>query len=152
VARSNPFVPTGWLRLGRALDDAAAAGPGGEVFVAPLDVELSLHDVVQPDLLWVSAPRLAVERDRLAAIPELVVEILSPSSRRLDEVLKRRRYEQFGVEELWVVDPEVEAVRVYRREGEGFARPVELSGERGDALATPLLPALALPVAPLFGG
>ena len=139
------------MRLGRALEDAAAAGPGGEVFAAPLDVKLSLHDVVQPDVLWVSAARLAIERDRLAVIPELVVEILSPGSRRLDEVLKRRRYERFGVEELWIVDPEIEVVRIYRRDGDRFARPVEHSGERGDLLATPLLPALALPAASLFG-
>ena len=99
-----------------------------------------------------SAARLAVERNRLAVIPELVVEVLSPGSRRIDEVSKRRRYERFGVVELWIIDPEVEAVRVYRREGELFARPVTLSGERGDVLATPLLPGLALPVAQLLGG
>ena len=139
-------------RLARALEDAAAAGTGGEVFFAPLDVKLSPHDVVEPDVLWVSAARLAVEGNRLAGIPELVVEVLSPSSRRIDEVLKRRRYERFGVLELWIVDPEVEAVRIYRREGELFARPVTLSGERGDVLATPLLPGLALPVAGLLGG
>ena len=99
-----------------------------------------------------SAARLAVERNRLAVIPELVVEVLSPGSRRIDEVSKRRRYERFGVVELWIIDPEVEAVRVHRREGELFARPVTLSGERGDVLATPLLPGLALPMARLLGG
>lgn len=139
-------------RLARALEDAAAAGTGGEVFFAPLDVRLSPHDVVEPDVLWVSAARLAVENNRLAAIPELVAEVLSPSSRRIDEVLKRRRYELFGVDEVWIVDPEVEVVRVYRRQVEGFARPVELSAERGDVLTTPLLPALALPVARLLVG
>jgi Uma2 family endonuclease len=133
-----------------ALREVALSGKLGEVFLAPCDVVLSATDVVQPDLLLVRRGREEIVRARVEGSPDLVVEVLSPSSRRTDEVLKRRSYERFGVEELWIVDPEIEVVRVYRREGEAFGRPVEVSSERGDVLETPILPGLRLAVATVF--
>ena len=133
-----------------ALREVALSAKLGEVFLAPCDVVLSATDVVQPDLLLVRRGREEIVRARVEGSPDLVVEVLSPSSRRTDEVLKRRAYERFGVEELWIVDPEIEVVRVYRREGEAFGRPVEQSSERGDVLETPLLPGLRLAVAAVF--
>ena len=137
-------------RLYVALREAAHAGRLGEALYAPVDVVLSPHDVLQPDLLFVRHERREVLRDRAEGAPDLVIEIVSPSSRRLDEVRKRRAYERFGVEELWIVDPELEVVRLYRREAAGFARPVELAAERGDVVETPLLPDLRLDVSALF--
>ena len=123
----------------------------GEVLFAPTDVVLSWQDVVQPDLLFVSQERSAIVTNRVDGAPDLAAEILSPSSRRADEVLKRRRYETFGVREVWIVDPEIEVVRVYRRESpERFGRPEELSAERGDVLETPLLPGFSLELGRLF--
>lgn len=123
----------------------------GEILPAPTDVVLSRHDVVQPDVLFVSNARSAIVTRRIEGAPDLAVEVLSPSSRRTDEVLKRRRYEVFGVTELWIVDPEIDVVRVYRRESpERFGRPLELAAERGDMLATPLLPGLTLDLGRLF--
>ena len=55
--------------------------------------------------------------------PELVIEIGSPGTRKRDETIKRRLYERAGVSEYWVVDPELDVVRVYRRGAEGFERP-----------------------------
>ena len=131
-----------------AIVETAAAG---EVFVAPVDVVLSPHDVVQPDLLFVSSARSGIVDRRVEGAPDLAAEVLSPSSRRIDEVLKRRRYEALGVAELWILDPVIDVVRVYRREDEGgFARPVELSAERGDRLETPLLPGLSVDLQRLF--
>jgi Uma2 family endonuclease len=137
-------------RLYLALQEAAGHGERGEVYFAPLDVVLSPTDVVQPDLLFVRRERIGIIDRRVEGPPDLVVEIISPSSRRTDELLKRRAYERYGVGELWVVDPELEVVRIYRREGEGFARPQELSAERGDQVESPLLPDLLLEVASLF--
>jgi Uma2 family endonuclease len=136
------------LRLARALEDAA--GGAGEVLVSPIDVTLSRHDVLQPDVLWVGPGRLALVQRGVDGPPDLAVEILSPSSVRTDELRKRQRYEVFGVAELWIVDPESEVVRVYRREGEGFGRPLQLSAERGERLESALLPALSLPLPGLF--
>ena len=123
----------------------------GEVLPAPTDVVLSRHDVLQPDVLFVSSARSAIVTRRIEGAPDLAVEVLSPSSRRTDEVLKRRRYETFAVAELWIVDPEIDVVRVYRRESsERFGRPAELAAERGDALETPLLPGLTVDLGRLF--
>ena len=83
-------------------------------------------------------------------MPELVVEIGSPGTRKRDETIKRRLYERSGVSEYWVVDPELDLVRVYRRDGEGFGRAVELSREARDVLSTPLLPGLEMPLVRIF--
>jgi len=86
----------------------------------------------------------------LRGAPELVIEIGSPSTRQRDETIKRHLYERTGVSEYWFVDPELDVVRVYRRNGEEFARPVELSREAGDTLTTPILPGLLLPLSRIF--
>lgn len=126
--------------------------PLGEVLDAPLDVILSQFDVVEPDLLYVSRER-AVELlagEHVAGAPDLVIEIVSPGTRGRDETIKRRLYEQSGVGEYWVVDPEIDAVRVYRREGQVFNRPVELSREAGDVLTTPIFPGLEIPLSQIL--
>jgi len=139
------------LRLGAALLRFVEAHRGGIVLPAPTDVILSPHDVVQPDVLFVSAERSSIVRNRIEGSPDLAVEVLSPSSRRTDEVLKRHAYEQWGVRELWIVDTDVERVRVYRLEGERrFGRACELSAEHGEALTTPLLPGFSIELAELF--
>jgi len=126
--------------------------PVGRLFYAPYDVVLSLFDVVEPDLLYLSNERAAevMTSQHLRGAPELVVEIGSPGTRARDETIKRRLYERAGVSEYWCVDPELDVVRVYRRGGERFARPVELSREAGDILTTPLLPGLTLPLERIF--
>ena len=124
----------------------------GRVFVAPFDVVFTEFDVVEPDLLYMSNERAAeiLTDANVQGVPELVVEIGSPSTRRRDETVKRLLYERAGVSEYWVVDPELDVIRVYRREGERFARPAELSAEAGDVLTTTLLPGLALQLADIF--
>ena len=83
-------------------------------------------------------------------VPEVVVEIASKATRKRDETIKRRLYERAGVTEYWVIDPEIDVVRVYRGAGDGFGRPLELSREANDILTTTLLPGLELPLARLF--
>ena len=63
-----------------------------------------------------------------------------------DETIKRRLYERGGVSEYWMVDPEIDAVRIYRRGPAAYTRAIELSREAGDVLTTPLLPGLELRV------
>lgn len=126
--------------------------PIGRLFAAPYDIVLSHFDVVVPDLIYVSNERSAqiVTAAHLRGAPELVVEIGSPSTRQRDETIKRRLYARSGVSEYWFVDPELDVVRVYRRDGEQFTRPQELSREAGDTLTTPLLAGLALPLDRIF--
>jgi Uma2 family endonuclease len=115
--------------------------PIGHVFTAPFDVVFSDLDVVEPDLLYVSRERLDVlTKAHVRGAPDLVVEILSPGTRRTDEITKRKLYERYGVQEYWVVDPELDIVKIYRRAEAAFGAATELTAERHDVLTTPLLP------------
>lgn len=117
----------------------------GEVFFAPLDVVFTIHDIVEPDLIFVSNARASIlTAANLQGSPDLVVEVLSPSNRRYDEVKKRGLYERTEIGEYWIVDPEADSVKVYRREGERFGRPALLSAREGDRLASPLFPGLEI--------
>ena len=124
--------------------------PCGELYYAPLDVILSPIDVVEPDLLYVSNERAPILQDWVRGAPDLVIEILSPTTRKLDEQIKRHLYDRSGVLEYWVVDPELDAVKVYRRSDRGFTRAAELSRDEGHAITTPLLPGLSIPLDALF--
>ena len=126
--------------------------PVGRVFSAPFDVILSNFDVVEPDLLYISQQRLAeIETSPwVRGAPNLVVEIGSPSTRKRDTTIKRRLYERFGVEEYWVVDPEIDTIDVYRRVEGRYERTSQLMLERGDVLTTPLLPGLELRLVKIF--
>jgi Uma2 family endonuclease len=118
----------------------------GELFHAPYDVVLGEHDIVEPDLVFVSNERAhIITRDNIQGAPDLVVEILSPSNRGYDERVKYQTYERFGVLEYWIVDPEEQSVTVYRRAGGKFVR-----AESGDPLTTPLLPGLTLELGTVF--
>lgn len=126
--------------------------PIGRLFHAPFDVVFSMFDVVEPDLLYLSNERAAEALTTLhvRGVPELVIEIGSPGTRKRDETVKRRLYERTGVSEYWVIDPELDAIRVYRREGDGFGRVDELSASASGVLTTSLLPGLEIPLSRVF--
>jgi Uma2 family endonuclease len=124
----------------------------GQVWVAPVDVLLSDHDVVQPDLVFLSKDRmdLAADGANVKGAPDLVVEILSPATRRKDAITKRHLYEKYGVTEYWLVDPELETVEVYRLTNGRYRREAELSAERGDILTSSLFPGLEIALTEIF--
>ena len=140
------------MNLTGALIDFLKHDPLGALFAAPLDVLLSELDVVEPDLFYVSREHAdLVEEAHLRGAPDLVVEILSPGTRKTDEITKRKLYERYGVAEYWVVDPELESIKVYRRRDEHtFTRAAELSVETGDSLTTPLLPGFSVALSRIF--
>lgn len=124
----------------------------GHVYGAPTDVVLSPHDVVQPDILFVTTARLGIlTRPNVQGAPDLVVEILSESTRWHDQTKKLGRYEKLGVQEVWFFDPRRRTARIHRRIGAaGFGVLLDLGTAAGDTLATPLLPGLEIPVAEMF--
>jgi Uma2 family endonuclease len=126
--------------------------PIGQLFYAPFDVLFSRFDVVEPDLLYMSNARAKVVLTpaNVQGAPEIAIEIASPSTRSRDETIKRRLYERSGVTEYWVVDPDLDVIRIYVMDGERFGRPIERSAEAGDILTTPLLPGLEIPLARVF--
>lgn len=124
----------------------------GRVFVAPFDVLFTRWDVVEPDLLFLASDQLEILTDKnVQGAPALVVEILSPGTRKTDEQTKRRLFDRGGVREYWLVDPELDLVKVFRRSPEGsFPRAAELSNEQHEVLTTPLMPGLAIALDVLF--
>lgn len=123
----------------------------GVVLAAPMDVVLSPRDVAQPDLLFISNARMGiVTRKNIQGAPDLVVEILSDSTRRQDEEVKLGLYDQFGVQEYWTLDPDENSARIHRRTGGRLRVAAELAAASGDVLTTPLLPGLEIPLATIF--
>ena len=124
----------------------------GNLLCAPMDVVLSEWDVVEPDLLYVSAARATIITEKnIQGAPDLVVEILSPSSRKTDEIIKRKLYERHGVSEYWIIDPELETVKVYRSVDGRYVRVTELAREADATLTSPQFPGLSIPLIEIFG-
>ncbi len=83
----------------------------GIVVNAPVDLQLSEHDIVQPDLVIVLHNRRHILTPaKIQGVPDLVVEILSPSNERYDLTVKRELYERYGVPEYWIVSPDDQQV------------------------------------------
>lgn len=93
-------------------------GPG-QVYPGPVDVLLAEGDYLVPDIVFVRSDHRGHLTDRgIEGPPDLVVEILSPSTAARDRGIKLARYRHFGVPEYWVVDPDARAIEVWRL-GEG---------------------------------
>ena len=121
--------------------------PIGEVFVSPFDTVFAIDNVCSPDILFVSNERSSIiTAKNIQGAPDFVVEVLSEGTWRNDEIRKRGIYERFGVDEYWIVDPEIDTVRIHRRQG----RALVLVASAKDVLTTPIFPGLTLEVAPLF--
>ena len=101
----------------------------GQIYIAPFDVLLSDTEVVQPDLMFISQEREdIITHANVQGAPDLVVEILSPSTANRDWTRKREMYARHGVKELWIVDPEARIVWVMLLRGDDF----ELTGVYGE--------------------
>ena len=122
----------------------------GRVFAAPTDVYLSDTNVVQPDVLFVSAARahLITEHDVHGA-PDLAIEIASSSTERRDRQVKREIYARHGVSEYWLVHPVHRTVETFRLENGRFVATGSYRGT--DAFTTPLLPGLRIELDAVFG-
>ena len=124
----------------------------GRVVLSPFDVVMSNHDIVEPDLLFIAGDQQSIITEaNVQGSPALVVEILSPSTRRRDQGIKRQLFDQKGVREYWLVDPQNCRVSVCRRSGDGsFPIVSTLSAAADEQIETPLLPGFALSVSELF--
>lgn len=131
--------------LGFLLFQHVRANKLGEVFFAPIDVVLgqgSDREVAQPDILFVSAQRRAIIAEgEIQGAPDLMVEILSPSTEALDRGYKKALYARRGVSEYWIVDPKSQTIEVYSLSDAGFSYvgSYQATGE----FTSPLLPRFA---------
>ena len=124
----------------------------GRIILARFDVVLSDYDVVEPDLLFLAGDQQSILTEaNVQGAPALVVEVLSPSTRRRDEGIKRRLFDQKGVREYWLVDPKGMRLSICRRAEDGsFPIVSTLSAAADEHIETPLLPGFELSVSELF--
>jgi Uma2 family endonuclease len=143
VLRDLLFALESWLR----------AEPGRGRSSLPLDVRLNDLNVFEPDVMWYADGRApGRDDDGPSPIPDIAVEVRSPSTWHRDRTVKKPVYEQRGLPELWLVDTVAECVFVSRRSScESATFDVELTVARGEALTSPLLlPGFALSLDDLF--
>lgn len=146
--------PTMWhqeisFELAGAISAYLKQSGAGKGYLAPADVHLSSHDVVQPDILVVLREHLDIVQKRgIFGAPDLVVEILSPSTLTNDFLRKSKLYERFGVKEYWIVNPESQIVSVQTLDGDRFV----IAGEYGrdDTLRSTVLDGFALALLGIF--
>ena len=109
---------------------------GGFAFLAPLDVYLADHSVVQPDVIYASASRRSIVGERIEGAPNLLVEVLSRGTARRDRGEKLSLYAEAGVREYWIVDPLERQIEFLVNEGGRFV----VSVPPGDEYRSPALP------------
>jgi Uma2 family endonuclease len=136
------------LALGNYLADHPAVG---RVFLSPFDVVFTIHDVVEPDLVFVARDQMDILTEaNIQGAPAIVVEIVSRSTRSRDERIKKRLFERGGVREYWMVDPDRRQLVVHVRNADGLQGCSPLSAADRAVLTTPLLPGFSLSVFELF--
>jgi Uma2 family endonuclease len=121
----------------------------GETCMAPMDMILTQRQVAQPDVLFVAKDRLGIIQDRVRGPADLVLEVISPGSRQKDRIEKRDLYEQHGIQEYWIIDPDAQTVETLFLE----AGEYRLVGRwhPGDTARSRLLDGFTVSVGELFG-
>ena len=137
------------ILLGSKLVQFAVENRLGRVYHAPFDVVLSNTDVVQPDLIFVSNERVdIITPANIQGAPDLVVEILSPSTATRDKTFKRSLYAKHGIAEYWMVDITEKTITVLRLGERGFEIVDTYSD--GETLTSPTLQGSTLSLDDIF--
>lgn len=123
----------------------------GRVYEAPLDVvlgEAGEEQVVQPDILFIAKERgKIIHEEEIRGAPDLVVEVLSPSTAEKDRFFKRTLYARHGVKEYWLADPDSKSIELLTLGERGYRRAGLY--QKGQVLRSPLL-GLEIPLAEIF--
>ncbi len=136
------------LRFYRPLYDWVASRKLGEVVTGPIDMVLSPHRVTQPDVVFISRDRLSIITRTINGPVDLAAEVISLGNRNRDRIEKRDLYEQYGVKEYWLIDPEAQTVEVLHLEGGRYQ--LLMRAAPGQKAASKLLPGFEIDVAALF--
>ncbi len=136
------------FRLARKLADFVEAGTLGEVFIAPFDVHLPTGDVVEPDIFFVSVSRLDIVKGWVRGVPDLIIEILSPTGLERDRFIKRDLYARNGVLEYWLVDTEAESIEVLSLHAECYEPAGYFTGS--ETIISAIIPGLPLRARDVF--
>jgi Uma2 family endonuclease len=140
------------VRILNALMNWSEAAPRRGFASTPTDVVVDEHNVFGPDVVWLSEEHVPARLDeRLKGLPDLAVEVRSPSTWRYDIGKKRAAYERAGQPELWLVDTASRTIMVCRRSVKDVPSfDVELELSETDELTSPQLPGFSLPVERVF--
>ena len=148
IVRHQRLVTRLLVAIGSFLEVNAGIG---EVFGARFDVIFTRFDVVEPDLLFVADDQRSILTEANArGAPALVVEVLSPGTKKRDLGVKKDLFDRGGVREYWIVDPEANTVTIYRRGIDSRLAKAQSLPSDADAIRTPLLPGFSLSLDRLF--
>ena len=136
------------LAFYRQLHDWVACLGVGKVIAAPIDMVLSEHRVTQPDVAYIAQERLAIIQQAIMGPADLVAEVVSLGGRHCDRIEKRDLYEQHGVKEYWIIDPEPGTVDVLFLESGTYQLVMRVT--RGQVAASRLLSGFAVEVDSLW--
>ncbi len=135
------------INLAWALKKYVDTNKLGLVLTAPADVKLSEIDLLVPDIFFVKASRLHIVKENyICEAPDLVIEILSPSTSKRDKDLKFKRYSYYGVPEYWIVDPQKQSIDVYDLQEQKLAAVFTI----GQILNSPMFPDIHLELQRIF--
>lgn len=109
------------LNFAYALKEFAARNLSGKVYASPVDVVLTPRRVVQPDVIFITRARLGIVKHCIDGVPDLAMEVISESSWQRDRIEKKALYEQAGLSEYWIVDPDSETIEVFALAGGVYA-------------------------------
>lgn len=122
----------------------------GNIFYAPVDVFLDEYNKPQPDLVFVSTEKKAIiTNDCIMGVPDLVVEIISPTSVIRDRIEKKNLYERMSVQEFWLVDPQYEEIEIYTLKN-GHYELLSAATTREGELTSALFEGLTINLADIF--
>jgi Uma2 family endonuclease len=139
-------------RLYLHLERVALEKDLGIFLLAPFDIRLPrrLADPVEPDLVFFRKGNAPQEGDKsFRGVPDLVIEVLSPGTRRIDQRIKREVYQEAGIPEFWMVDPKARTLVVLRLDDAGVYAEISRDGEEG-VVTSATLPGLRLKVSDIF--
>ena len=136
------------LRFYRQLYDWVIEHKLGDVIVGPVDMVLSPHRVTQPDVAFISHDRLNIITKTINGPVDLAAEVVSLGNRNRDRIEKRDLYEQYGIKEYWLIDPEAQTVEVLHLENGRYQLLMRCSP--GQTAASKLLSGFQIPVSELF--
>lgn len=135
------------FELNKAIDRSCY--PEGLILFAPMDVHFDDENVVQPDIIFICNENLHIIRDGwVKGVPDLLVEILSPSNGKHDLIRKKALYERFGVKEYWIVDPVHCMVSQYYIEDSSYLTPILYCDE--DILLSKYQPCIRINLSDIF--
>ncbi|MCF6093699.1 Uma2 family endonuclease [Microaerobacter geothermalis] len=133
--------------LHKSLD--ATCHNNGVIIFAPMDVYLDEGNIFQPDLIFILHENSEIIKEaRIEGAPDLVAEILSPSTSQNDKIRKKAQYERFGVKEYWIVDPVHFTVDQFVLENGRFL--LNATYGEGDTLTSDLFSCVSIDLSPLF--